>query len=398
MPVTLIDQCDRFRSDQLSRLHAAGAFLLSQNNLSDHNVNIVLTNDEEISRFNKKYRKHAGPTNVLSFPFEPELDQITPLTSPAAELGDIIISVETAEKEAFNYDQSLYHRLSWLMTHGILHLLGFDHERSEADANEMYDLEEHLMSELHNRRRRNMTQLAINVDSVAAIRQAKGVTGPDPVTTASICELAGARGIAVHLREDRRAIQDRDVKLLREIVQTKLILEIAAVKEMIKFALDLRPDIVSLVPERKHELSVETGLDVISQKKKLARIIEKMTKADIPVSLFIDPDLKQVKAAFEAGATYVGLNTGSYSKAPDLVSQQAELALIEAAAEEAWQLGLHVNAGHRLNYVNTSPIAAVETIEELHIGHAIVSLAIFSGIEQAVREMDRIIRSASSIL
>ena len=398
MPVTLIDQCDRFRSDQLSRLHAAAAFLLSQNNLSDHNVNIVLTNDEEISRFNKKYRKHAGPTNVLSFPFEPELDQIAPLTSPAAELGDIIISIETAEKEAFNYDQSLYHRLSWLMTHGILHLLGFDHERSEADANEMYDLEEQLMSELHNRRRRNMTQLAINVDSVAAIRQEKGITGPDPVTAASICELAGARGIVVHLREDRRAIQDRDVKLLRETVQTKLILEIAAVKEMTKFALDLRPDIVSLVPERKHELSVETGLDVISQKKKLAKIIEKMTKAEIPVSLFIDPDLKQVKAAFEAGATYVGLNTGSYAAAPDLFSQQAELALVEAAAEEAWQLGLHVNAGHRLNYVNTAPIAAVETIEELHIGHAIVSRAIFSGMEQAVREMDRIIRSASSIL
>ena len=122
-----------------------------------------------------------------------------------------------------------------------------------------------------------------------------------------------------------------------------------------------------------------------------------MTKADIPVSLFIAPDLKQIKAAYEVGATYVGLNTGSYAAAPDLFSQQAELALVEAAAEEAWQLGLHVNAGHGLNYVNTSPIAAVESIEELHIGHAIVSRAIFSGIEQAVREMDRIIRSASSI-
>ncbi len=398
MSVTLIDQLDRFRSDQLSRLHAAATFLLNKNNLSDHNVNIVLTNDEEISRFNKKYRKHVGPTNVLSFPFEPELDQITPLTAPVTELGDIIISVETAEKEAFSYDQSLFHRISWLMTHGILHLLGFDHERSEPEANEMYDLEEQLMSELHNRRRRNMTHLAINLDSVAAIRQAKAIKEPDPLTAASICELAGARGIIVHLREDRRAIQDRDVKLLRETVQTKLILEIAAVKEMTKFALDLCPDIVTLIPERKYELSVEGGLDVISQKKKLARTIEKMTKAGIPVSLFIDPDLKQVKSAYEVGTTYVGLNTGYYAEAPDLVSQQAELGRIEAAAEEAWQLGLHVNAGHGLNYFNTAPIAAVETIEEIHIGHAILSRAIFSGLEQAVREMDRIIRSASSLL
>jgi pyridoxine 5-phosphate synthase len=398
MSVTLIDNFERFRSAQLSRLKAAAAFLLGQNNLSSHNVNIVLTNDQEISGFNKKYRKRTGPTNVLSFPFQAELDHVDILFHPVTELGDIIISVETAEREAHRYDQSLYHRISWLMAHGILHLLGYDHERSEADANEMYDLEAQLMSQLHNRGRRRMPNLAVNVDHVATIRQARGVTEPDPLTAAAICELAGARGIVVHLREDRRGIQDRDVKLLRETVQTKLILEMGAVKETIKFALDLRPDIVTLVAERREELTIEGGLDVISQKKKIARSIEKMTKAGIPVSLLIDPDLKQVKSAYEVGATYVGLHTRAYAEAADLVSKQAEFSLIEAAAEEAWQLGLHVNAGHGLNYVNTAPIAALETIEEIAIGHAIISRAIFSGLEQAVREMDSIIQNGSSVL
>ena len=398
MSVTLIDNFDRFHPAQLSRLESAATFLLSQNSLSGHNINIVFTNDQEISHFNKKYRKHTGPTNVLSFPFQAELDHVDIQFHPVSELGDIIISVETAEREAHRYDQSLYHRLSWLMTHGILHLLGYDHERSEAEANEMYDLEEQLISELHNRRRRSVSYLAVNVGHVATIRQARGVTEPDPLTAAAICELAGARSIVVHLREDRRGIQDRDVKLLRETVKTKLILEMGAVKEMIKFALDLHPDIVTLVAETRGTLTIEGGLDVISQKKKIARTIEKMTKAGIPVSLLIDPDLKQVKSAYELGATYVGLHTGSYAQAPDLVSQQAELSLIEASAEEAWQLGLHVNAGYGLNYVNTAPIAAIETIEEITIGHAIISRAIFSGLDQAVREMARIIQSGSSLL
>ncbi len=400
MAVTLIDSINRFRKDQLARVKDTAQSLLRLNEVSSHNVSIVLTNDQEISRFNKRYRNLAGPTNVLSFPFESgqDLDGLGIADHSDYELGDIIISVETAEKEARKYNQSLYHRLSWLMTHGLLHLLGYDHERSESDAAGMSDLEEQIIDELQNQRRGIMTHLAINVDHVATIRQARGITEPDPVTAAAICELAGAKGIVVHLREDRRHIQDRDVKLLRETVQTKLNLEMGAAKEIISFALDLRPDMVTLVPEKRQELTTEGGLDVVSQKKKIARTIEKMTKAGIPVSLFIDPDLKQVKTACDIGATYVELHTGTYADAPDPVSQQAEFALIEAAAEEAWQLGLHVNAGHGLNYVNTAPIAALDTIEELSIGHAIISRAVFSGLEKAVRDMDKIIRNANALL
>jgi len=396
MSVNLIDHFDRFRPDQLSRLHSAAEFLLEQNNLSDHNVNIVLTNDQEIAGFNKQYRKRTGPTNVLSFPFQADFDQLDSAAHPINELGDIIISVETAERETQRYSQSLYHRISWLMTHGILHLLGYDHERSETEANEMYDLEEQLIDELLNRRRKNMTHLAINVDHVTTIRQAAGKTEPDPVTAAAVCELAGARGIVAHLREDRQSIMDRDVKLLRETVQTKLNLKIGTAKEIVKFALDLRPDMVTLVAESSQGFS--SGLDVNSQKKKIAKTIEKMTRAGIPVSLFIDPDLKQVKTSYDVGATYVELNTGTYAASPDPFTQDAEFSLIEAAAEEAWQLGLHVNAGHGLNYINTAPIAALDMVEELSIGHAIISRAVYTGLERAVLEMDKIIQNASSIL
>ena len=394
MSVTLINNAQKFSDDKLVRLKRAAEFILDQNGLGEHNVNVVLTDDNDIAQLNSQYRKMSGPTNVLSFPFQQDFSVQVP-HFPRNELGDVIISVETAERETVDYGQTLYHRLCWLIVHGILHLLGYDHERSKADALEMYELEEQLLYELHNRRS-NMTHLAINVDHVATIRQARGISEPDPVTAASICELAGAKGIVVHLREDRRHIQDRDVKLLRETVQTKLNLEMGAAKEIIKFALDLKPDLVTLVPEKREELTTEGGLDVLGQKKKIARTIEKMTKAGIPVSLFIDPDLKQVKSSLDVGATYVELHTGTYADAPDQVAQQAEFALIEEAAEEAWQLGLHVNAGHGLNYVNTAPIAALETVEELSIGHAIISRAVFSGLEQAVRDMNTIIENASS--
>ncbi|MEE4166453.1 MAG: pyridoxine 5'-phosphate synthase [Desulfocapsaceae bacterium] len=400
MAVTLIDSINRFMPRQQLRLEKTVQSLLNFTNVSSYNVNIVLTSDQEISHFNERYRKLAAPTNVLSFPFETAQElELTPGTDLSySELGDIIISVETAENEARQYGQSLYHRLCWLMTHGILHLLGYDHERSEADAAEMSELEEQFIHELQSQRRGMMTHLAINVDHVATIRQARGITEPDPVTAAAICELAGAKGIVVHLREDRRHIQDRDVRLLRETVQTKLNLEMGAAKEIIKFALDLHPDMVTLVPEKRQELTTEGGLDVISQQKKIARTIEKMSKAGIPVSLFIDPDLKQVKTAYDIGATYVELHTGTYADAPDPVSQQNEFTLIEEAAEEAWQLGLHVNAGHGLNYVNTAPIAALDTIEELSIGHAIISRAVFSGLDRAVRDMEKIISNAASLL
>ena len=200
----------------------------------------------------------------------------------------------------------------------------------------------------------------------------------------------------MHLREDRRHIQDRDVRiLLRETVQTKLNLEMGATKSIITIALAVKPDMVTFVPEKRQELTTEGGLDVVSNKKKIAQAIDKMTKASIPVSLFIDPDPEQIKTACDIGATFIELHTGRYADAENDIIRQQEFDLIEEAAEEAFQMGLRVNAGHGLNYINTAPIAAIDTIEELSIGHAIISRSVFTGLDQAVREMQEIITGAS---
>ncbi len=242
-----------------------------------------------------------------------------------------------------------------------------------------------------------MTKLAINVDHVATIRQARGITEPDPVSAAAICELAGASGIVVHLREDRRHIQDRDVYLLRETVKTKLNLEMGANKDIIKIALDIKPDLVTLVPEKRQELTTEGGLDVVSQKKKIAKVIEKMAKDSIPVSIFLDPNVKQLAAAKEVGATFVELHTGRYCDALEESIQEHEFRLLSVAAEEASGLGLRVCAGHGLNYQNTAPIAALNTVEELSIGHAVIAKAVFSGLDQAVRLNSKLVGEPDSI-
>ena len=232
-----------------------------------------------------------------------------------------------------------------------------------------------------------MIKLAVNVDHVATLREARGISEPDPVMAAGICELGGAEGIVVHLREDRRHIQDRDVRLLRQTVKTKLNLEMGATEEIIKFALDIRPDMVTLVPEKRKELTTEGGLNIAAQKKKLKTVIGRMNDAGIPVSVFIDPASRQIRASKDVGATFVEVHTGRFSDATSEEEKDREFELIAAAAEEAYELGLRVNAGHGLNYFNTSRIAALETIEELSIGHAIMTRAIFVGLDQAVREM-----------
>lgn len=239
-----------------------------------------------------------------------------------------------------------------------------------------------------------MTLLAINVDHIATIRQARGTIEPDPVTAAALCELAGASGIVVHLREDRRHIQDRDVRLLRQTVKTRLNLEMGAAKEIIDIALDIKPDMVTLVPEKRLELTTEGGLNVTGQKKKLAGTIEQMAKAGIPVSLFIDPDFKQIKASHDIGATFVEIHTGRYCDAVSEKERDCEFHLIASAAQEADRLGLQVNAGHGLDYRTTARIAALDIIGELSIGHAVIARAVFIGLEQAVREMLDIIRFA----
>jgi pyridoxine 5-phosphate synthase len=360
---------------------------------SDHSLSILLVDDSEMTRLNNRYRQKNVPTNVLSFPFAEGADSSL-FSLPVKELGDIIISVDTATREAKTAGESLHARMTWLLTHGLLHLLGYDHEQSEAQEAIMQAKENELISRMQKDRSRPMTHLAINVDHIATIRQARGITEPDPVTAAAICELAGAVGIVVHLREDRRHIQDRDVRLLRQTVKTKLNLEMGAAKEIIDIALDIKPDMVTLVPEKRLELTTEGGLDVVAQKKKLAQAIKKMGKAGIPVSLFIDPDPDQIQASRQIGATFVEIHTGRYCDAENEKERNHEFELIAVAAEAAFEMGLRVNAGHGLDYRTTSRIAALETIEELSIGHAIIARAVIVGLEKAVREMYDIVRTA----
>jgi pyridoxine 5-phosphate synthase len=370
------------RVNELLLLQAAESLLVLKG-MPDAELSILLVDDIQIEELNRTWRQKSGPTNVLAFSLTEGEDSAMGLNL----LGDIVISVETAAREAKKEGISLHSRLQILLVHGFVHLTGYDHEKSEFEAERMHNREKELLQELTKKRRENMIKLAVNVDHVATLREARGISEPDPVLAAGICELAGAEGIVVHLREDRRHIQDRDVRLLRQTVKTKLNLEMGAAREIIKFALDLKPDMATLVPEKRKELTTEGGLNVAGQKKKLKAVIGQMNDMDIPVSLFIDPDSKQIKAAKDVGATFVEIHTGRYSDATSEEESDQEFELIAAAAEEAYEAGLRVNAGHGLNYVNTTRIAALETIEELSIGHAIMARAIFVGLDQAVREM-----------
>ena len=395
MPARLACHCSRHELPfSTRRLLAVCNLLLQHCGVADHSFDLLLTDDREIAELNGRYRNKAQPTNVLSFPLAGEEGDEMLATLPVKELGDIVISVETARREALLYGQPLRQRFTWLLVHGLLHLLGYDHERSAAEEARMEARERELLTTLNQQRNAAMTKLAINVDHVATIRQARGIAEPDPIAAAAICEMAGAAGIVVHLREDRRHIQDRDVRLLRQTIKTKLNLEMGANKEIIDIALEIRPDLITLVPEKREELTTEGGLDVVSQEKKIAKVIEKMARRSIPVSLFLDPDPRQLAVARKIGATFVELHTGRYCDAIGEEKQQAEFALIAAAADEAESLGLRVCAGHGLSYHNTAPIAAIEAIEELSIGHAIISRAVFSGLDNAVRDMLAIIRQA----
>jgi pyridoxine 5-phosphate synthase len=360
--------------------------LLELLSVSAGQVSIIFMDDREIASYNQRYRKRKGPTNVLSFPYDPTGADI-PAEAAWEELGDILVSVETAEREARQKGKTLNDRLTELIIHGLCHLHGFDHERSEDEALRMRDMEQDLFRHVQFSGRNTMLHLAVNVDHVATVRQARGTNEPDPVIAAGICELAGAAGIVVHLREDRRHIQDRDVELLRRTVKTRLNLEMAATREMVDIALRIRPDMVTLVPEKRRELTTEGGLNVSGGRKKIGRAIEQLNGGGVPVSLFIDPDPKQIQAAAEISATFVELHTGRYCDAETRDEQSREFDLIRDSAAEAREAGLRVNAGHGLDYRNTQRIAALETIEELSIGHAIISRAVYVGLDQAVREM-----------
>lgn len=236
-----------------------------------------------------------------------------------------------------------------------------------------------------------MPKLCVNVDHVATIRQARRTNEPDPVAAALIAERSGAVGITVHLREDRRHIQDRDLHLLRKVVRGKLNMEMAPVEEMRGIALDVRPEQATLVPERREEITTEGGLDAAAQKERLADIIGPLREAGILVSLFIDPNDTQVETAHGLGAHFVELNTAAYSEAKDKEAAGRERNQLLQAAEKAHHLGLGVHAGHGLTYLNVEPVAKLPHLEELNIGHSIVSHAVFVGFERAVREMAELI-------
>ena len=236
-----------------------------------------------------------------------------------------------------------------------------------------------------------MIALHINIDHVATVRQARQISEPDPVTAAGLVELAGADGITIHLREDRRHIIDRDVRILRQTVQTRLNLEMAATEEMFGIALEIGPDIVTLVPEKREEITTEGGLDVIGASNIMRDGIKQIRDAGIRVSLFIDPEEDQIRASREMGAEDVELHTGCYANAKNINELDSEYQRLVSGAETAHQQKLKVNAGHGLNYINTPRICGLPHLRELNIGHSIVSRAIFVGISQAVREMKEII-------
>ena len=237
-------------------------------------------------------------------------------------------------------------------------------------------------------------RLGINIDHVATVRQARGGTAPEPVHAALLCEQAGADSITVHLREDRRHIQDRDVALLQQSVQTRVNLELAAVPAMIDIACCLQPADCCLVPERRQELTTEGGLDVAGQPERLRQACRALTEAGIRVALFVDPDPDQLAAAVEVGAPVVELHTGRYANATDDRARARCLADLALAAQHAAALGLTVHAGHGLDYHNVQPVAALPELAELNIGHAVIARAVFAGLGQAVRDMRRLMDQA----
>lgn len=237
-----------------------------------------------------------------------------------------------------------------------------------------------------------MAKLEVNVDHVATLRQARRIDEPDPVHAAVLAELAGCDGIIVHLREDRRHIQDRDVFLLRQTVQTRLNLEMAATEEMLKIASEVKPDLVTLVPEKRQELTTEGGLNVKDHKDPLREYIKKLKEAHLTVSLFVDPVPDQINAAREVGGTWVELHTGIYAEARNEARAQKHFDELLDAARHARSLGLRVKCGHGLNYHNILPFRGRPEFEEFSIGHSIISRAVLVGLERAVREMAELIK------
>ncbi|MCL1947531.1 MAG: pyridoxine 5'-phosphate synthase [Chitinivibrionia bacterium] len=241
-----------------------------------------------------------------------------------------------------------------------------------------------------------MATLGVNIDHIATLRQARGGVEPNPVHGAAIAEVAGAHGITAHLREDSRHINEHDVYMLKQVCATSFNLEMAATPEMVSIAVDVRPNMATIVPEKREEKTTEGGLLVRGREKDLSEIVEKLAENNIMVSLFIDPDFDQIKAAARTGATHVEIHTGYYANAKGR-EHKSELERLKDAVAFAHKVGLIVNAGHGLNYQNTAAVAAIENIAELNIGHSIISRAVFVGLENAVKDMLRVINTGSLV-
>lgn len=241
----------------------------------------------------------------------------------------------------------------------------------------------------------NVIKLGVNIDHVATLRQARGTRYPDPIQAAIAAEQAGADAITLHLREDRRHIQERDVEMLKSILQTRMNLEMAVTDEMIAYAVRFLPEECCLVPERRQELTTEGGLDVVTQERKVTAACARLADAGVRVSLFIDADTQQIEAAARTGAPVIEIHTGHYADRLTADERDQELARIEQAVQQGIELGLQVNAGHGLHYQNVQAIAAIPGIEELNIGHAIIARALFTGLDEAVREMKRLMREVA---
>jgi pyridoxine 5-phosphate synthase len=237
-----------------------------------------------------------------------------------------------------------------------------------------------------------VAKLGVNIDHIATVRQARGGRDPDPVAAATVVEMAGADGLVVHLREDRRHIQERDLRLLCEIVHTKLNLEMAATDAMARLAMGIKPHLVTLVPERREELTTEGGLDVEGQRQRLKDVVLVLHQSGVAVSLFIDPVLEQIKAARRVEADCVELHTGRYANALSVKEQDTEFEALAQSARAAYKMELAVSAGHGLTYYNVRRLRAISEIVEYNIGHSIISRAIFIGLERAVREMKDLLR------
>lgn len=361
--------------------------------LPQKSFSIILTSDEKIREFNRTFLQRDYPTNVLAFPQRDD----------PRYWGDIIISLERAKEEAEQYGLDLENYLLSLSLHGFLHLLGYDHEKglyapwlmlkNELNLIKALTEDEKLIKFLQ-RREYMPAKLAVNVDHVATVREARKSYYPDPVHAAVLAELGGADGIVVHLRLDRRHIKERDVKIIKEIIKTKLILEMAIDPELIKFAQEVKPYQVTLVPERVEEITTEGGMELEGRVEEVKKVVKVLNKAGIKVSLFLNPEEKTLELAKKTGAQIVELHTGMYAEAVEEEKRLEELARLERGAHLAKDLGFIVHAGHGLNYENIGPVAAIPEIEEFSIGHAIVGRAIMVGMKEAVREMKELILRA----